>query len=464
MSSFWFPLALLLAAIGIAAAVYFRLSVRRGLRERDALRQAYDRCSRERDELLSARDDRDRERSRREEAERREAVLQARLEERERQFQQERDGFEDRFRSLSQRLLREASDGLLREAKANFDQQQLRAKAEAEGYARSVGDLLKPMRETLSRYEQGLKELREDQVKARGHLSGEIQSLAAQTSAVQAEARTLSAALKAGPKTRGRWGETTLRNVVEMTGMSPYCDFDEQFGVVDEDGRRKQPDMVVRLPGERMVAIDSKAPMAEWFTAVESGGDEDRRDAAHAAHAKALWTHVQQLAGKDYAAALKKDDALDFVILFVPAESFFTAAIGARPSLFQEAVEKNIVIATPATLVAILKSIAQSWRQQKAGDNAREVAALARDLYDSLRGTSTYLLQLGKSVAQTVKHYDSLVGNMESRVLPRARRFADYEMPGTDKAIEGVPSLDLQPRIAKSESDEPGSPQRGRLS
>ncbi|RFB05035.1 DNA recombination protein RmuC [Parvularcula marina] len=379
--------------------------------------------------------------------ERESAALATRLEEREANLKELRDRLENEFRSMSQKLLREAGDTLLREAKQNFEKQQVMAKADAEGYSKSVTELLKPMRETLTRYEQGLREMRDQQKAAQGELTGQIRSLTESASAVQAEARTLAAALKAGPRTRGRWGETTLRNVVELTGMSAYCDFTEQRAVAGEDGAgRKQPDMVVTLPGERLVAIDSKVSLSDWLDAAGTE-DEAERAAALSRHGDAIWSHVRSLAAKDYASALKKEGAMDFVVMFIPGENFFTAAIEARPNLFEDAFQRDVLIATPTTLIAILKSIAQSWRQQKASENARVVAGLAQDLYDSLRTTGGYLQSLGKSLGRTVGEYNKLVGNMESRVLPRARKFAEYEMPGTEKVLEEVPSNEELPRL-----------------
>lgn len=399
------------------------------------------------------RDELEYERERAARLEREEATLTTKLEEREANLRDLRERLENEFRSMSQKLVRETGDALLREAAQNFEKQHLVAKADAETYSKSVSDLLKPMRETLTRYEQGLREMRDQQKNAQGELTGQIKSLAESANAVQAEARTLAAALKAGPRTRGRWGETTLRNVVELTGMSAYCDFTEQKSVANEDGAgRKQPDMVVTLPGERVVAIDSKVSLSDWLDAAGTD-DEKERAAALSRHSDAIWSHVRSLSAKDYASALRKDGAVDFVVMFIPGESFFTAAIEARPSLFEDAFQKDVLIATPTTLIAILKSIAQSWRQQKASDNARVVASLAQDLYESLQRTGGYLQTLGRSLGKTVGDYNRLVGNLESRVLPRARKFADYEMPGTEKALEETGNVEELPRLPAPNRD-----------
>ncbi len=379
--------------------------------------------------------------------------LTTRLEERERYLVELREKLEGEFRAMSSTLVRETGDALMREAAQTFEKQQLAARQDAKTYSQSVSDLLKPMRETLTRYETGLRDMRDQQKHAQGELTGQISSLAQSASAVQAEAQSLAAALKAGPRARGRWGETTLRNVVEMVGMSPYCDFAEQYSVSDETGTgRKQPDMVVRLPGERMVAVDSKVSLSDWLDAA-AAQDEAARQALIDKHGRSVWGHVQALGAKDYAGALKKEGAIDFVVMFMPGEMFFTAAIDARPTLFEDAYQKGVLIATPTTLIAILKSIAHAWRQQKMSEHAVAVADLAADLYESLRKTSTYLADVGKSLEKTVVTYNHLVGNMEGRVLPRARRFADYEMPGTEKPIAPVTPAETDVRLPSPDKD-----------
>lgn len=378
---------------------------------------------------------------------RREASLVARLDEREARLTEMRTQLESEFRAMSQKVINDAGAQFLREASQTFEKHHTNARADAEGYSRSVGDLLKPMKDTLQRYETGLREMRDQQKRAQGELAGQIATLAQSANAVQSEARTLAAALRAGPKARGRWGETTLRNVVELTGMSNYVDFDEQRSIAaTDDGGRKQPDMVVTLPGERVVAVDSKVSLADWLDAA-AAEDPEERNKAMERHGRSVWTHVQQLSAKDYGSALKKDGALDFVVMFIPGEAFFGAALEARPSLIEDAFQRGVLIATPTTLIAILKSIAHSWRQQNANDNARKIAGLAEDLYEALRNTGVHLAGLGKTIGKSVADYNKLVGNMERRVLPRARRFAEYEMPGTEKEIEEVAMQDDQVRL-----------------
>ncbi|WOI53647.1 DNA recombination protein RmuC [Parvularcula sp. LCG005] len=452
-------LALGAAIIGWALTMFFLVSyLQRGAKLRTAQHHLW--AERERVAALNGRLERLEEtqdalaetRASLSESERQRATLSTRVEERERQLGELRQQLENEFRTMSAKLVRETGDALMREAAQSFEKQHVVARKDAETYSRSVSDLLKPMRETLTRYEEGLRDMRDQQKKAQGELTGQITALAQSAGAVQAEARSLASALKSGPKTRGRWGETTLRNVIEMSGLSAHADFSEQFQVTDDNQARKIPDLVVRLPGERMVAVDSKVSLSDWLDAAGAEDDAVRADAA-ARHGRSVWTHVQQLAAKDYAGALKKDGAIDFVVMFLPGETFFTAAIEQRPNLFQDAFERGVLIATPTTLIAILKSIAHAWRQQRANESAHEVANMASDLYESLRKTGDYLNDLGKALDKTVSSYNSLIGNVESRVMPRARRFADYEMPGTEKPIDLLTDSDADVRLPSAHKD-----------
>ena len=263
------------------------------------------------------------------------------------------------------------------------------------------------------------------------------------------EANKLATALRAGHKARGRWGEEQLKNVVEIAGMTAYVDFVEQTSHHDGD-KRKQPDMIVNLPGGRVVAVDSKVSLGAYLDAVEAETDEAR--AGHLArHADDLWAHVKALSAKDYAASLR--DALDYVVMFVPGENYFAAAMESRPQLYQDAFDRKILIATPTILIALLKSAALNWRQEKMTENAQAVAGMAKDLYDSLRRMGDNLSKLGGSIESAVKRYNDLVANVEARVMPRARKFADYELPGVDDAIDELGPIENAPRRLREDKD-----------
>lgn len=380
------------------------------------------------------------------------AVLETRLQEREKALADLQARLENDFQAIASKMLNTTHQTFLERANETFLKHEAKQKADAQLQQKAVNDLLTPVKETLVRYEEGLREMRNNQQKAQGLLTGQIETLAKSSAQIQAEAAKLSTALKSGSRTRGRWGEEQLRNVVEMTGMSQYADFTEQHSVRDEKDQLKKPDMVINLPGDRKIAIDSKVSLSAYLDAVETT-EEAQRTVLLAKHSEEMWTHVQQLSRKDYASALKKDNALDFVVMFIPGENFFAAAMEARPNLFQEAFDRGVLMATPTTLIAILKSIAYGWRQEKASHNAHKVAELASDLYQSMRRMGDGMEGVGKSLEATVKKFNKLVGNMEGSVMPKARKFAEFEMPGTEQALEQLEPVETDIREIRADRD-----------
>lgn len=389
------------------------------------------------------------ERARRTDMEAEAASSEARLAERERALATLSTRLDTEFKAAASQMLDGAHKAFLQRANETFARYRENAESEGERRRKSLDDLLKPVSETLVRYEKGLADMRAEQMKSRGELQGQIGALAQSTHAVREEAQKLATALRAGPKTRGRWGEEQLRNVVEMAGMNAYVDFTEQATHSDGDSL-KQPDMVVRLPGSRVVAVDSKVSLGAYLDAVDAETDEHRTKHL-SRHAEDLWNHVKSLSKKEYAASLR--DSLDYVVMFVPGENYFSAALEVRPELYQDAFNRKILIATPTILIAMLKSAALNWRQEKMTENAQAIAAMAKDLYDSLRVMGTNMTGLGKALETAVKKYNSTVGGLEQRVMPRARKFAEYELPGVDDAIEPITPLEASPRELRSGRD-----------
>ena len=377
------------------------------------------------------------------------AKAESRLDERAKALQETQARMDVEFRAATSKLLREAHQAFLQRADETFKRHQIAAGADSEKRRKEIDDLVKPMRETLIKYEAGLSQMRLEQHKARGELTGRISDLAKSAHEVRMEAQKLSTALRAGPKVRGRWGEEQLRNVVELAGMTAHVDFIEQSTLEGED-KRKQPDMIVSLPGERVIAVDSKVSLGAYLDAVEADNEAIRKQHL-TKHAADLWAHVKSLSAKDYASSLQ--DSLDFVIMFVPGDNYFAAAMEARPQLFQEAFDRKVLIATPTTLVAILKSTSYGWRQEKAAQNAQVVAGLAKDLYDSLRTMGGHMSGLGKSLEGAVKKYNDLIGGVEHRVMPKARKFAEYELPGIDGELTGGDPIEHLPRPLRADRD-----------
>jgi DNA recombination protein RmuC len=304
-----------------------------------------------------------------------------------------------------------------------------------EAVARAVAPLL----ETLRRYEQRVAELEHERVDAYAELREQVRAMGAVSGELRTETKQLVAALRA-PQVRGRWGEHQLRRIVEAAGLLEHCDFAEQVTAsTDEQGVR--PDLVVRMHGGRTVVVDAKAPFEAYLAAMEAR-DERTRDTALDQHAGHLRRHVDQLSAKAYWTAF--DSTPDFVVLFVPADPFLDAALQRDPGLMEHAFRRDVVLATPATLIAMLRTVAYSWRQEALARNAAAVHGLARDLYARLATLGDHVGKLGGSLQGAVTAYNKAVGSLESRVLVSARKLA--EMGVSDDPIAVPPQVEVAPR------------------
>ncbi|MEU4237907.1 DNA recombination protein RmuC [Actinoplanes sp. NPDC026619] len=307
----------------------------------------------------------------------------------------------------------------------------------------SVALAVAPLHETLRRYERRVGELERDRIDAYAELREQVRAMGQVSGELRTETKQLVAALRA-PQVRGRWGEHQLRRVVEAAGMLEHCDFAEQVtGVTDQAGVR--PDLVVTLHGGRSVVVDAKAPLDAYLTAAEAR-DERTRDTHLAQHARHLRGHVDALASKEYWTAF--DQSPDFVVLFVPADPFLDAALQQDPTLMEHAFRRNVVLATPATLVAMLRTVAYSWRQEELARNAVEVHALARELYGRLTTLGDHVGKLGSALGGAVTAYNRAVGSLESRVLVSARKLA--EMGVSRQELPTPPQVEIAPRQPQS--------------
>ncbi|GIJ28628.1 hypothetical protein Vqi01_37900 [Micromonospora qiuiae] len=312
-----------------------------------------------------------------------------------------------------------------------------------EAVARAVA----PLHDTLRRYEQRVAELERDRVDAYAELREQVRSMSAVSGELRTETKQLVAALRA-PQVRGRWGEHQLRRIVEAAGMLEHCDFSEQVTAAT-DQQTVRPDLVVRLHGGRTVVVDAKAPFDAYLTAMEAR-DERGRDTHLDAHAKHLRAHVDALAAKSYWAAFESTP--EFVVLFVPADPFLDVALQRDPMLLEHAFARNVVLATPATLVAMLRTVAWSWRQEQLARNAVAVHSLARELYGRLSTLGEHVGKLGSSLGSAVTAYNRAVGSLEARVLVSARKLAelgvsDQELP-TPGQVELAPRQPQAPELA----------------
>ncbi|HEX5594419.1 MAG TPA: DNA recombination protein RmuC [Micromonosporaceae bacterium] len=308
-----------------------------------------------------------------------------------------------------------------------------------EAVARAVA----PLHETLRRYEQRVTELERDRVDAYAELREQVRSMSSVSAELRTETKQLVAALRA-PQVRGRWGEHQLRRIVEAAGMLEHCDFDEQVtAATDRQGVR--PDLVVRLHGGRSVVVDAKAPFDAYLSAMEAR-DERERNQQLDAHAKHLRGHVDALAAKSYWSAFHP--APEFVVLFVPADPFLDVALQRDPSLLEHAFARNVVLATPATLVALLRTVAYAWRQEALARNAAVVHSLARELYGRLATLGDHVSKLGGALGGAVTAYNRAVGSLEARVLVTARKLADLGV--SDDQLAAPPQVEVAPRAAQA--------------
>jgi len=294
-----------------------------------------------------------------------------------------------------------------------------------------------------------LGDMERERAHARGALDEQLRSLGAQT-------RALSAALRQ-PHTRGRWGELQLRRVVELAGMTAHCDFVEQRSVAAEDGLLR-PDLIVQLPGRTQVIVDAKAPLHAFLDAGEAQ-DETGRTAALAAHAKLLREHLRRLSAKAYWDQF--ETAPDFVVLFLPGEHFWNAALEADPALLEEGARQSVLVATPTTLIALLRAVAYGWQQERVAADARAVAELGRDVHRRLEVFGEHLERLGRGLRAAVGAYNGAVGSFEHRVLPGARRLADHGVVSPERALAAPEPIDVITRrlaAAAPEPDHEGAP------
>jgi DNA recombination protein RmuC len=349
----------------------------------------------------------------------------------------------DIFNSLSAAALKSSNEEFLKLANENLGKVVEETKGKLGEHRAAMDGLIKPLNETLKRYEEQIHDLEVKRKQAYTSLDEQIKMLATTHNQLQKETGNLVTALRK-PHVRGRWGEVTLRRVVELAGMSAHCDFTEQFSVDTEEGRLR-PDMVVHLPGGRDIVVDSKVSSYALLDAAGASTEEEKAAALkrHASHVK---KHVADIGGKAYWAQFKKSPEL--VVCFMD-ESALIAALESEPSLMEDSLSRRVLVATPTTLFALLTAVAYGWRQEQVTKNAEEIALLGKDLYERISVWAKHMGKMGATLGSTIEAYNSAVGSMESRVLPSVRKFKELGATGAEeipptKQVDKIPrNLDL---------------------
>ena len=376
------------------------------------------------------------------------AALKAVQDERERAFEERlaeltaaREALAAQFAEVGGKLLEGAQKQFLERADQRFRQSE-------ESAGTNLKALLQPVHERLQRYEEVVTKVEEERRKDFGMLTGHIEAMKSGTERVSAEAAKLVNALRNAPKARGRWGEQQLRNVLESCGLTEHCDFETEVSRTDDEGGRLRPDVTLRVPGGQSLVIDAKVSLNAYQDAF-GAVDETERAMHLTAHAAAIKGHVNTLGNKAYWAQF--DDAPDYVVMFIPGEHFLSAALEQDSKLWDYAFERRVLLATPTNLIAIARTVAAVWRQEKLAKEARQIGELGKELYDRLAKAAQDLKRVGGGLTTAVNNYNSFVSSFETRSLVTARKFRELNIEPGAREIDVVPPVEALPRYNDDE-------------
>ncbi len=344
---------------------------------------------------------------------------------------------EARFVALAAKALEASQAQFLALANQTFETHKQAA-------AGSVKEVITPAQEALAKLATSVDALEKARLQDKSAINEQVRQIVDAVGNTNKTTTQLLSALRASPKMRGRWGEQTLRNVLELSGLSAHVDFVEQFSTTDGEGARLRPDVVINLPGGRCIVVDSKVALSGYLDAVEAT-DDATRELHLKKHAQELRSHVKNLSSKAYQEHVPK--TADFVVLFVPGENFLAAAAERDPSIFEDAFQQKVIITTPSTLIALAKSVAYGWRQEQSAKNAQEIAELGRDLFRRMAVMVDHMGKVGDSIGKSVKTYNEMIGSVESRVLPQARKFKELGAGDAGIEIASPPQIEAAPRL-----------------
>jgi len=363
-------------------------------------------------------------------------------------LEEARDSLKDSFKALSADALSKNNESFIKLAEENLKKHQQSARDDLEKRQQAITKTVEPVSQTLKTFSERVNKIEERRIESEGSIKKELQKLSEMHLRLDQSTSSLVQALRA-PQVRGQWGEMHLRRTVEMAGMINYCDFEEQSSVETDEGQRQRPDMLIRLPNERRVVVDSKVPIAAYLDALETDSSEVQSERMKA-HARHLRTHIKDLSTKAYWSQF--DNAPEFVVLFIPNEAIFSAALEEDPSLIELGVENKVILATPTTLIALLKAVAYGWQQEAITREAKEIAALGREIYDRLSVVIGHFVKLGKSIDQSVGNYNKAMNSVDSRLMVTARKFESLESASTEKLPE-VNQIEKRPNLPISDNE-----------
>jgi len=363
-------------------------------------------------------------------------------------LEEARDNLKDSFKALSADALSKNNESFIKLAEENLKKYQQSAKDDLEKRQQAISKTVEPVSQTLKTFSERVNKIEARRIESEGGIKKELEKLSEMHLRLDQSTSSLVKALRA-PQVRGQWGEMHLRRTVEMAGMINYCDFEEQSSIETDEGQRQRPDMLIRLPNERRVVVDSKVPIAAYLDALETDSPESQSERMQA-HARHLRTHIKDLSTKAYWSQF--DNAPEFVVLFIPNEAIFSAALEEDPSLIELGVENKVILATPTTLIALLKAVAYGWQQEAITREAKEIAALGREIYDRLSVVIGHFVKLGKSIDQSVGNYNKAMNSVDSRLMVTARKFESLESASTETLPE-INQIEKRPNLPTSEID-----------